>query len=963
MFRLRTFGGALIEGPEGPATGAVSQRRRLAVLSLLAANSHGISRDRLVALLWPESDDERARHALSQLLYALRRELGGEAVTGGATALRLDSAVVSSDVQEFREAIASADLARADRLYAGPFLDGFHLSGCADFERWMEEERALLGQQARTAAEKLALAAEARGDAAEAVRCWQRRAALDRLDARVAAALIRAMVAAGDGAGASRQVRLYEQLVREELGVAPDPAVADALASAAAAAATRRDEANADRAHVAEAGEPGMEPRHGADTVEPPVERAENVEDLEPPRDRAVVETVEASAATTMPGPAAQSTGARRRVRRSRIALAVGALVLLVAALLPILNDWWGGSADIAPAARERVLIADVENTTGESIFDGTIPVALAVGLAQSQRLHVVSPERIRQTLVRMRLAGADTLLDEKLGREIARRDGVRFVIVPAVRRIAQRYELSARVVDPPSGGVLSLSSVTVAGQNDVIDALDRLARHLRRRLGESAFLLATRPATLPGITTHSLAALEKYAAGLRAFNHGRWAEAESLWSDAVAIDSTFATAHAARGMHAYFTNRALDGEAHFARALAHLDGLPERERTMIRIRIESWRGNRDASIALLRAFLIEHPDDLEALGRLGYDYLRTNRDSEGRDVFRRILALDSLDHSALINLATVEKSLGEFDSAIAHYRRAFALAPGTETENSNINLEFGGTYVLAGALDSAAAVFSRMLDGDRNVRARGLRSLAFLTMLRGRYAEASRHLTEAIRLNRIQQAGTSELRNRLLLATSLAQRGLTPASAAELDSAFTVALRFDADPILVFWLGKALARNGDAQRAAALLDTLDAKRHPDNAIARAAADALRGEILVARGSPATALNHFEVALRLDSSAVTLESLANAVASAGDLERATALYDELASTPIFGFEAQEDWRMAPYWLARLAERRGDTSLAARNYERFLEAWSEAEPSLPILLDARDRLVRLLAARG
>jgi DNA-binding SARP family transcriptional activator len=61
MFRLRTLGGALIEGPEGPLTGAVSQRRPLALLSLVAASRAGVSRDRVVALLWPESDDEHAR--------------------------------------------------------------------------------------------------------------------------------------------------------------------------------------------------------------------------------------------------------------------------------------------------------------------------------------------------------------------------------------------------------------------------------------------------------------------------------------------------------------------------------------------------------------------------------------------------------------------------------------------------------------------------------------------------------------------------------------------------------------------------------------------------------------------------------------------------------------------------------------------------------------------------------------
>jgi len=74
MLRLRTFGGlSLFRGSEN-LTGAVTQRRRLAILALLAVGRDvGVSRDKLLSYLWPESDQERARHVLNQLLYAQRR--------------------------------------------------------------------------------------------------------------------------------------------------------------------------------------------------------------------------------------------------------------------------------------------------------------------------------------------------------------------------------------------------------------------------------------------------------------------------------------------------------------------------------------------------------------------------------------------------------------------------------------------------------------------------------------------------------------------------------------------------------------------------------------------------------------------------------------------------------------------------------------------------------------------------
>src|SRR5690554_2138964 len=89
MFSLKLLGGASIEGPDGPVTGSAVQRRRLGLLALLAAApERGISRDKLVGYLWPERDEERARHALSDSVYRLNRELGrrGDPGSGGGAA-------------------------------------------------------------------------------------------------------------------------------------------------------------------------------------------------------------------------------------------------------------------------------------------------------------------------------------------------------------------------------------------------------------------------------------------------------------------------------------------------------------------------------------------------------------------------------------------------------------------------------------------------------------------------------------------------------------------------------------------------------------------------------------------------------------------------------------------------------------------------------------------------------------
>src|SRR5205823_1964919 len=100
--RVRTFGGlTLLVGGE-PTTRTLTQRRRLALLALLAvARNRGLSRDKILAYLWPESDAERARHGLDQVLYAQRNHLGVPDLFLGRKTLRLNRTVITAEVNPF----------------------------------------------------------------------------------------------------------------------------------------------------------------------------------------------------------------------------------------------------------------------------------------------------------------------------------------------------------------------------------------------------------------------------------------------------------------------------------------------------------------------------------------------------------------------------------------------------------------------------------------------------------------------------------------------------------------------------------------------------------------------------------------------------------------------------------------------------------------------------------------------
>jgi hypothetical protein len=105
--RLRTFGSVSLARHGASLTGVAGQRRQLAILSVLAtAGEWGISRDRLLALLWSEGDPDKSRHALTQSLYHTRKAFGSGTFLSGGSDLRLDPAILTSDVGDLQRAIA-----------------------------------------------------------------------------------------------------------------------------------------------------------------------------------------------------------------------------------------------------------------------------------------------------------------------------------------------------------------------------------------------------------------------------------------------------------------------------------------------------------------------------------------------------------------------------------------------------------------------------------------------------------------------------------------------------------------------------------------------------------------------------------------------------------------------------------------------------------------------------------------
>ena len=226
MIELRCLGSIDLRSPErGPATRVIAQPKRYALLAyLVLANPRGFHRrDTLIALFWPESDDEHARTGLRIALSFLRRELGDDVIITRGDDVAVKREAVRCDVDEFESALNAGDLENALSLYRGDLLPGLHVSMSPDFERWLDAERERLRRRAHDAALRLSARHEAEGDWEDATK-WLRFALnLARDDEAVVQQLIRIFDRAGDRAGALRTYESFAQRMATEFDAEPSP--------------------------------------------------------------------------------------------------------------------------------------------------------------------------------------------------------------------------------------------------------------------------------------------------------------------------------------------------------------------------------------------------------------------------------------------------------------------------------------------------------------------------------------------------------------------------------------------------------------------------------------------------------------------------------------------------------------------------------------------------------------------
>ncbi len=266
-------------------------------------------------------------------------------------------------------------------------------------------------------------------------------------------------------------------------------------------------------------------------------------------------------------------------VVRSRSGRLVAAAVIVLAAVLA----WFGLTRWTQPAfafkERDFVLVADVENATGEAVFDLALKSALEISLRQSRYVNVLDSTQVRNALQMMRLK-PDAYVTSEIGRDVCLRVGAPALLVPHILRAGEAYQIDVALVEAATGRVVDELRETARGREEVLlHTIDRLTRKLRSRLGESLASLSRTNPPFAQYTTSSLEALHLLGLGQRAWEAGDFAKAERSFEGALKLDPGFATARGSLGLLLIqFLNRPEEGRKMLAQALQEEGNVSARE-------------------------------------------------------------------------------------------------------------------------------------------------------------------------------------------------------------------------------------------------------------------------------------------------------------------------------------------------------------------------------------------------
>ncbi len=594
---------------------------------------------------------------------------------------------------------------------------------------------------------------------------------------------------------------------------------------------------------------------------------------------------------------------------------------------------------------KDTVVLADFVNTTGDSVFDGTLKQALAVQLEQSPYLNLLPESRVREALHFMGRQ-PDERISNDVAREICLREGAKAMITGTIGSLGTHYVITVSALNAQNGDVLAREEVESESKEQVLKSLDKAASSLRGKLGESIGSVQKFATPLEQATTSSLEALQAFSLGQAEHLRGEDDKAIPHLKRAVELDPNFAMAQATLGVcYSNLTQSEL-AASFITKAFDLKERASERERLYISSHYyDLVTQDLEKALEVYQQWVQTYPRETTPRDNLALRYEAVGQMEKALASSSEALRIDPKDGYGVQNIADTYTRLNRFDEARA-------IAEKANSHPWSVNFTLYDLACIRG--DEAAArhvVESATGRPEEPIllwfHARHELSLGKLQSGRAAYAQAE---------SSAQRLGYKEFSGIILAMQAVDEAELGNLTEGRQKVSEALAATQDRATRQIAMV--ALAETGDSARSQKMAEEL-VRQYPT--------DTLLNKIWIPVAQAFTDLQHnqaAQAAARLEIAApyefgvgpgtagYKVNSVrAEAYLQSKDGPRAAAEYQKILAHQ--GTDTVNvSYNLAHLGLARALGLQGNTAAAKSAYQDFFAAWKDADPEIPVLKQAR-----------
>jgi tetratricopeptide (TPR) repeat protein/predicted Ser/Thr protein kinase len=599
-----------------------------------------------------------------------------------------------------------------------------------------------------------------------------------------------------------------------------------------------------------------------------------------------------------------------------------------------------------APHSPVTLLIADFENKTGDSVFDGTLEPMLGIALEGAPFISSINRLQAKKDAARLQPGAAH--LDASLAQLVARSEGVNAVVTGSIAQEGSGYKVYVATLDPATGKTILKEQRDASNKQDVLAAAGKLAESIRKGLGDTSPESAQQAAA-ETFSAGSLEAAHAYAVGQDFQMAAKWDDALKAYAQAEELDPNLGRAYAGTAAIYYDLGKRKEAEKYYGLALSHIDRMTDREKYRTRSGYYLLMRNEPKAMEELSALVSQFPADTAGHANLAFAYFLSRDMNKALAEQKRALVISP--HSILQrnNYSMYALYDGDFDTALREAQSILQENPKFEQAlrtSALAELGLGNTQAAQADYEKLQAVSPY----GASIAATGL---ADLDLYSGKLVDASSILEKAVSADYAAKNTESAAGNLAILALLQTTLGKSKESV----SSASKAVEESKDVSVLYRAAQVYIAAGQEEKALQLVAPLAQKLEAEPQVY---AKLIAGEAQLKKGNARDALNSFEEAQKLADTWLGHFDMGRAYLDAGAFTEASSEFDVCLkrrgeATSLF-LDDVPSYHVLPtvYYYQGRAREGLNSPGAAESYKTFL-AIKEKGAGDPLVADAQRRL--------